>query len=212
MFYRIMQISKVQNFLNFKGATININALSDTHGHLELADSAYQTLIQNDAFESEEKGKANYLITGGDWFISGDKKGFQSNPNQPLAKFQEIIFNKFIGKIKEDFPNLKVIFCLGNHDDDGGNKLLLDNIKNIDAQTIISNIDLNDPKDFSEALKNGDIIDSKIDFIEDDKDPNLVHAVLNLDVCPINFEYYQKDSKNFGLLDNKKNRPKIRNS
>lgn len=199
-----MQLSNFQNFLNFKGATINVNALSDTHGHLELADSAYQTLMENDAFEYEQKGKANYLIAGGDWFISGDKKGFQSNPNQNLAKFQEIIFNKFIGKIKESVPNLEVIFCLGNHDDDGGNKILLDNIRNIDATTVVSNIDKNNPKDFKEVLEEGKLVDSKIDFIDDDKDPNLKHALLNLDICPINFEYYQKDSKNLGLLDNKK--------
>ncbi len=199
-----MRISPIQKSFNFKGATININALSDTHGHLELADCAYQTLMENDAFERDEKGKANFLIIGGDWFISGDKKGFQSNPARPLAKFQEIIFNKFIGNIKKTFPNLETIFCLGNHDDDGGNKMLLENIKNIDAQTIVSNLDIQNPGDFEEIVREGKLTDSKISFVPDDKKPGFAHAVLNLDVCPVNFAYYQKESKNLGLVDNVK--------
>ena len=111
-----MQINFTQPSINFKGATINIGALSDTHGHIEKADSAFQALMKQRAFEKEDTGKINYLITGGDWFISGDKKGYKSAPDKPLMQFQLYIYNKFVSEIKKRFPKLKTLFIPGNHE------------------------------------------------------------------------------------------------
>ena len=65
-----MKINPFNMTPSFKGANISITALSDTHGSLELTDRGYRAIINNDVFEKEEKGKAKYLIIGGDWFIS----------------------------------------------------------------------------------------------------------------------------------------------
>ena len=81
-----MKISPINSNYNFKGATININALSDVHGHIERANSAYKSMLNNETFEKEERGKINYLINGGDWFINGSKSGYKSDLNKVLAE------------------------------------------------------------------------------------------------------------------------------
>ncbi len=199
-----MQISFNQNLVSFKGATININAISDTHGHIELADNAYQSLMYHDAFEKEEKGKTNYLIVAGDWFMSGDKKGYLSNPNETNASFQNKILNFLIRKIKGDFPNTKTLIIPGNHDFDSDKKTFIDTVNASDAQYIISNLDYNNPNGIEKLADEGKIIESQIDFVEDDKDASKYHAILNLGIIPINLKYYQKHFDDINLIDNVK--------
>ena len=135
-----MKINSIRNNINFKSATINLNVFSDTHGNLELADRGYQTLVKNekDVFEKEEKGKKNFLIIGGDWFISGGKTGYLTNPNKPLMEFQGEMLNKFIAKIKEKYPLTQCIFVPGNHETDGGVEIFNSAMRNINADVIIS--------------------------------------------------------------------------
>lgn len=199
-----MRISPIKSNLYFKGATININALSDTHGKLPLADRAYQTLVnkKNDCFEKEEKDKINYLILGGDWFISGGKKGFLSSPDKPLMKFQSQVLNKFISEIKEKYPKTKTIFVPGNHDFDGGVDLFMDTMKETEAEIIFSNLDFNNSPKALDAIKEGKFIDSKIDFVSDDKNKDKEYAILNLGIAPINMSYYQSDLEGLNLIDN----------
>jgi hypothetical protein len=58
-----MKIQSLNSFYspNFKAATININAFSDTHGELLFANNAVEELRRRkkDVFEPQEKGKAN---------------------------------------------------------------------------------------------------------------------------------------------------------
>lgn len=199
-----MQIRPFQSLINFRGATININALSDTHGHLESVDRGYQTLMKNDAFVKEEDGKANYLIVGGDWFISGGKKGFLTDENKPLMKFQAEMFNKFVGKIKEKFPMTKSLFITGNHELDGGVKVFHDTIRDIDADVVMTNLDFNNTGSLKAAVDEGKIVESSISFVTDDKDEDKLHPVLNLGVSPVNMNYYYKKAEEEGLnlIDN----------
>lgn len=204
-----MKINSFQNFTNFKGATININTLSDTHGHLESVNSAYDTLIKNDAFIKEDKGRENYLIIGGDWFISGNKTGFKTDPQKPLMYAQLDMYNEFIRQIKARFPKIKPIFIEGNHDTDCGKKLFNETMKELDSDIIISNLDFSAPRGLEELVKEGKILDSRIDFVSDDKDPDMVHPVLNLGIAPINLQYYQSEFEDVNLFDNiKESKPK----
>lgn len=197
-----MKINSFDNFVNFKGATININALSDTHGRLERVDAGYQALMKNDAFIKEGYGRENFLITGGDWFISGGKKGFITDPDKPLMKFQAEMFNKFVGKIREKYPRLKSIFIPGNHDLDGGVDIFEKAIRDIDADVIATNLDFRKSYKLKAAIKEGKIIDSKITFVTDDKNENQFHPVLNLGIMPVNLSYYQSDLEGMELIDN----------
>ena len=186
-----MKIFPLQNNVNFRGATININAFSDTHGNLELADRGLQTLMKNkeDVFEKEEKGKENFLIVGGDWFISGGKTGYLTDPNKPVMKFKGEMLNKFIGKVKEKYPMTKSIFVPGNHETDGGIEIFSQAMRNIDADVIISNLDFKNSYLMQDAIDEGRVIGEKITVVQDDKDPNKKYPVLNLGVMPTNIEF-----------------------
>ncbi len=199
-----MKIFPLQNNVNFRGATININAFSDTHGNLELADRGLQTLMKNkeDVFEKEEKGKENFLIVGGDWFISGGKTGYLTDPNKPLMKFQGEMLNKFIGKVKEKYPMTKSIFVPGNHETDGGIEIFSQAMRNIDADVIISNLDFKNSYLMQDAIDEGRVIGEKITVVQDDKDPNKKYPVLNLGVMPTNLEFYLNDHDGLELVEN----------
>ena len=199
-----MKINSFQNNLFFKGATININALSDVHGNLELADSGYQVLMQNekDIFVKEEKGKKNFLIIGGDWFISGGKTGYLTNPNKPLMKFQGEMLNEFIGKIKEKYPMLKSIFIPGNHETDGGIEIFSQAMRNVDADVIITNLDFENSDLMQDAIHEGKVIKEEITTVADDKNAKKEYPVLNLGVMPVNLEYYLNNHRGLELIEN----------
>ena len=199
-----MKINNICNNINFKGATINLNVLSDTHGNLELVDRGYQTLMQQekDVFEKEEKGKKNFLIIGGDWFISGAKTGYLTNPNKPLMEFQGEMLNKFIAKIKEKYPLTQSIFVPGNHETDGGVEIFSNAMRNINADVIISNLDFKNSTLMKEAIEEGKIICEQITVVCDDKDPNKKYPVLNLGVMPVNLEYYLNNHSGLELIEN----------
>lgn len=199
-----MQINSFSSNINFKGATINYNAMSDVHGNLELADRGYQTLMKNekDVFEKEEKGKKNFLVIGGDWFISGGKTGYLTDPTKPLIKFQTEMLNRFIGKIKEKYPRTKSIFVPGNHETDGGVELFHQAMRNIDADVIATNLDFENSTGLYEAIREGKIVREKITTVPDDKDPEKEYPVLNLGIMPVNLEYYLNDHKGLELIEN----------
>ncbi len=197
-----MKISSIKSVMNFKGATININALSDIHGHIEKCDRAYQTMQKHNVFEPEKKGTANYLIIGGDWFISGDRKGYKSAPNKPLMGFQLDMYNKFVGSIKQKFPKLISLFIPGNHDFDGGRKCFKEVAKNIDSTILSTNLDKNNSKYLADEIKTGHIVESYIDFVSDDKKANVSYPVLNLGISPVNMSYYKKYLSGINFTDN----------
>ena len=95
-----MKIQSLNSFYNpnFKAATININAFSDTHGELLLANNAVEELRRRkkDVFEPQEKGKANVTSICGDWFMDGARTGYLTNPEKKNGLFQLDIFNEFM--------------------------------------------------------------------------------------------------------------------
>lgn len=197
-----MKINLTQPSINFKGATINISALSDTHGHIEQADSAFQSLMKQRAFETEGTGKINYLITGGDWFISGDKKGYKSAPDKPLMQFQLYLYNKFVSEIKKRFPKLKTLFVPGNHEFDGGSDLFQKTAANLDSTILATNIDTKNSPLFKKEIASGHIVEQTVDFVQDDKIQHISYPVLNLGVSPVNMNFYSKKTDGITLTDN----------
>lgn len=197
-----MQINFTQPSINFKGATINIGALSDTHGHIEKADSAFQALMKQRAFEKETAGKINYLITGGDWFISGDKKGYKSAPDKPLMQFQLYLYNKFVSEIKKRFPKLKTLFIPGNHEFDGGSDLFQKTAANIDSTILASNMDMKKSTLFQKEIDSNHIVEYTVDFVQDDKCPHVSYPIMNLGVVPVNMNFYSKKTDGMTLTDN----------
>lgn len=189
---------------SFKSATVNINALSDTHGELAYANCGLEEMRsrKDDIFCKEGKGNANILAITGDWFIDGSKKGYYSSPNKEKAKFQLEILNGFISQIKEMAKNTTTLFTPGNHEFDGGVKLLDSILENLDAEVLMTNLHLPTSNGLTRSISGEKIINQKIVEIEDDKNDKLKHKILFLGVSPVNLQYYQSDCSGVDLFDN----------
>ena len=198
-----IQPIKYQN-QSFKAATININAFSDTHGELYLANNALEEMRnrKKDIFCRNEKGKTNVLAICGDWFMDGGRKGYKANPDKPLAIFQSDIFNEFISQIKKIATNTNVLFTPGNHEFDGGVPLLDEILASLNADTLITNLDLENSSGFKKSISNNKIINEKVLEVDDDKNPNLKHKLLFLGVIPVNLQMYQKNLNGISLTNN----------
>ena len=204
-----MKISKIINFSNynsFKSANISINSFSDTHGEMLLADSALDKIQQNknDIFLKNEQGNANILAVCGDWFMNGNQKGYSNNPKKPLAKFQLEIFNELINQIKllAGGRNFTSLFLPGNHEFDSDITLLDEVLSELNAETILTNLNLSDSPALIRSTKRRKVINEKIVEVEDSKNPNLTHRILFLGVCPVNMSAYQTHLTGVDFLDN----------
>ncbi len=188
----------------FKSAFVSINALSDTHGNLLYANNALEELRENkeDVFYKEGRGRANILAVCGDWFMDGARKGYISNPERANAKFQLDILNGFINQVKGIAQNTISLFTPGNHEFDGGIPLLDNVLANMNAEVIISNLDMENSEGFSKSISGNKILNEKIVEVEDDKNPNLKHKLLFLGVSPVNMFAYQKDMEGVSFLNN----------
>ena len=189
---------------SFRGATLNINAFSDTHGELSLANQALEEMRsrKNDIFlKTNEKGTANVISVCGDWFMDGSRKGYLTNPSKEVARFQLDIFNEFIRHIKGIASNTMTLFTPGNHEFDGGVKLLDDVLANLDAEVLFSNLDVSSSDGFQKSIRDNKIINEKIVEIEDDKNPELKHKFLFLGISPVNMPAYQKKLDGVSLID-----------
>ena len=188
---------------SFKGAIININAFSDTHGELPLTNNALEDFRtrQQDIFCKEEKGRHNVIAVCGDWFMDGSRTGYTTNPTKPNAEFQLEMFNKFISELKKIAENTTTLFTLGNHEFDGGIKLLDDVLSKIDADIIATNLDIENSPAFEKTIRNGKLFSEKIIEVDDDKNPDLKHKLLFLGVMPVNLPAYQKELDGITLTD-----------
>lgn len=187
--------------ISFKGATVNINAISDTHGMLENCAAAYEVIKNNssDAFISEGKGKRNLFMVAGDWFMAGDTEGYLSRQNAVAQDFQLEFFNEFTKKLKTFARDLRTFFTIGNHDLDCGADKLNESISKMDAITVSSNVDLEKSSGCRENILSGKLKNSYIMHIEDDgpefkdgKKNDLTHQVLVLGLSPVNMSFYNK--------------------
>ena len=200
-----MRIGQVHSNFNssFKGAIVNVNAFSDTHGELLLANNALEDFRtrQQDIFCREEKGRHNVVAVCGDWFMDGGRVGYTTNPTKPNAEFQLEMFNKFISELKKIAGNTTTLFTPGNHEFDGGTKLLDSVLSEIDAEVIATNLDIENSPAFEKTIKNGKLFSEKIVEVDDDKNPHLKHKLLFLGVMPVNLPTYQKNLDGVELTD-----------
>lgn len=201
-----MRIQSINTFkpIPFKGATININAFSDTHGELSLANNALEEMRarKKSIFLPEGKGHKNITAVSGDWFIDGSRKGYISNPTTPNGIFQLTVFNKFMTELRKLAPDNTTLFTPGNHEFDGGVKLLSEIFSKIDAEILMSNLNTQDSPAFEETIQGNKLITEKVIEIDDDKNPDLKHKVLFLGISPVNLVSYQKNLAGVSLIDN----------
>jgi len=197
-----MKIAGIKYSCPFKGAMININAFSDIHGHIERADSGYQTMLKNKTFEENKTGKINFLIDGGDWFVACDKKGFKSSPNRTLGDFLIQMQNVFVNTIKAEYPNTKSIFIPGNHEFDGGEESFNKIASGINSKIISSNMDLRNSPTVNKLISEGKIVNYTVDFVQDDKNPKTYYPVLNIGVSPFNMKHYNEEVKGVNFINN----------
>ncbi len=201
-----MKIQALNNFYTptFKSATVNINAFSDTHGELFLANNAIEEIRRRkkDVFEPQEKGKTNITAICGDWFMDGERTGYLTNPTKKNGFFQLEMFNAFIKQIKDLAPNNTTLFTPGNHEFDGGVPLLEEIFKEIDAEVLISNLNLDASPAFEQSIKDGKLLSEKVIEVEDDKNTNVKHKVLFLGITPVNLISYQKNLDGISLKTN----------
>ena len=210
-------ISRVQSNDNaFKGARINILASSDNHGNLMKLPRLLKTIENNakDIFvKPESKSSLNIFALVGDWFINPSKRGFKTNPkmsngelqNEALIKTIESVkatLHKTVAKITGDNEfkanELEVLYQLGNHCLDGGDKFALDVMKKNPMKTLITNVDLAKSPAVVDAIKeHGDKIVKSAEYsIVDDKNPELIHKVLFVGATIPSMTFY-----NPGLLE-----------
>ena len=190
---------------SFGAAIVNVNAFSDTHGELRLANNALEEMRsrQQDIFCRENKGRLNVLAICGDWFMDGAKRGYTSNPEKKNAEFQLDILNEFINQIKGMAgAETTTLFTAGNHEFDGGVELLDEILSKIDAEVLMTNLDIENSPAFEKSISGDKIINKKIVEADDDKDPDLKHKLMFLGVCPVNMHAYQRNTEGLTFLDN----------
>ena len=190
----------VNNYSSFKSATININAFSDTHGELVLANSALEEMRKNqkDIFCFEDKGEKNILAICGDWFMDGGKTGYEANPQKKLGHFQKEMLIGFIDGVKEIAKNTVALFTPGNHEFDGGVSLLDDVMSELDAKIVMTNLNIPKSTGLNKTINENKLFNEYILEVEDDK----VYKTLFLGISPVNLLFYQKNLSGIKLINN----------
>ncbi len=192
--------------VSFKSANVNINVISDTHGHINDCDKFLGTFKDNqkNLTTNGGRGNADLFAVCGDWFISGGSKGYHSDPQKPFGLFQLDVFNKMTDSLKSSVEGLQTIFIPGNHEYDGGSQLLSDTFEKLNNDTTIlnTNLDLKKSSVFKKSIDEGKLVNSKVIEVEDDKEDGVFHKVLLLGVSPVNLEYYCKNIAGTKFIDN----------
>ena len=187
-------------FINFKGATLNINSFSDSHGRLENLGDFFEIFKQNkkDLFLQDKAGVKNVTAIAGDWFMAGNVRGYLSQPKYNSQRFQLIFLNKFIKETKRLCASAITVFTVGNHEFDAGFYDFERCIRKMDAQVVATNVDFKNSK---KSLQN-EILKSYTIEIQDDKNPDLTHKALFLGVTSGNMKYYNRRLFGIDFIDN----------
>lgn len=202
----IQRVSASNHSISFKQANVNIMAFSDTHGDVKSTIPLYQNFRDNkqDIFkDANNSSTLNVMALVGDWFMNPSQDGYLSDKTKTSGDYQALFLSKFIEKIKEAVPKLSVLYTPGNHCLDGGDKVFLKNIKDIEMDTVISNSHLEEatlikelPIEQREKIKEFKILE-----VKDDKDPTFKHKVLAIGILPINIDFLVKeDISGLGLF------------
>ena len=184
-----MKINSLNSAYNFRGATINLNAFSDVHGHIEKTDSAYQALVKNKALAGKKQG-ANFIINAGDWFVSKGNIDFKDKKEKSFTDYQLLMYNKFIETIRKKYPNTKTVFVPASHEFDGGEELFNKLLKETDSRFVSANLDFSVSPTVTSEDSSDKLTNSTIDFVPDDKNPDVLYPILNIGVSPLNIKSY----------------------
>ncbi len=141
--------------VNFGEAQLNMYAMSDNHFQVSSLPNLAQTFLNNakDIFPSastqgEGKDTKNIVLFNGDWFMDPGRQDFVTHPDKTAGDFEYQYLTTFIdmvqNKIKDlrggNDPNFEALFVVGNHDLDGGDRMLfsfLTKAKNL--TTVVTN-------------------------------------------------------------------------
>lgn len=184
--------NKREKDISFEKAYVNILSMSDNHGRIIDFPNVLETILKN--FQSifpshSSENTLNIFSHLGDLVINPMKKGYITNPDLTSGDVQVSAFEKLISCIKERFrlsPTKKeadfvTLYTPGNHCFEGGVQWLLNKIKGLKAQTVLTNVEFEDGQKIAK---------SKIYSVKDDQNPNLQHKLLVLGLTPPNLDFY----------------------
>jgi len=194
--------TKSKNNVSFRQAQANFFATGDNHGKIDPLPGFLDTItVNSDKIfpNKDDKGTKNYGIFNGDWYMNPGECGYLTQPDKNAGFFQRELFNAVITSIKTMVPNFRALYVPGNHGFDGGDKNLIDLLKNSDTTTVITNCDFDKspimqsltPKE-KEKIKQVEVLE-----LPDDKNPNLVNKILVLGITQAGVDFY-----NPGLVNN----------
>lgn len=201
--------NKKKDNVAFGASQVNIMAVSDVHGRMKdiegLCDN-FQSNLATIFPDKDMKSTLNVFAIAGDWFMNPGQKGFASDRTKTAAYYQTLFLDKFIETVKNKVPGLKTVFTPGNHCLEGGDRLLLNNIKDSDLTTIISNANLENSSAVKElsALEREKVKQYQILEVPDDKNPNVKNKVLVMGVVVPGIDYYNpKMVEGIDIIDRK---------
>lgn len=202
-------LSRVQSSdTNFKAARLNIVAVSDNHGNLMKLPRLTKTIENNakDIFvriKEHPKSSLNIFAIVGDWFINPSKRGFLTDPKKTNGDIQNDALLKFIESVKGAYQKtldpkegeateLDVLYQLGNHCLDGGDKFALDFMAKDPMKSLITNVNLErSPAVVAAMQEHGDKIVKSVEYaIQDDSNPSLFHKVLFVGATIPSMDFY----------------------
>lgn len=188
---------KKQNAISFGASQINIFATSDNHGKLANLPPFFANIVKNaKAIFSQntqtKESTVNIGIFNGDWFMDPAKGAYITDPSKKAGDYQSFALYMLIDSIKKLAPGFKPFFIPGNHDYDGGDRLLINHLKDNDITTILSNTRIKSSKAIQELplAEQAKFVDKAIIDIPDDKNPDIVNKVLMLGVTIPGLEFY----------------------
>ncbi|MCD7878677.1 MAG: metallophosphoesterase, partial [Candidatus Gastranaerophilales bacterium] len=112
------------------------------------------------------------------------------------------IINSFIGEMTKFVPDLQSLFTPGNHEFDGGLKLLKKLLSSLNAKILVTNLDTENSPLFKDITDNNHLVNQKIFTVEDNKNPAIKNKLLFLGISPVNMPAYQKSLDGIKFIDN----------
>lgn len=195
--------------VNFGESQINICTFSDLHGREKELVPMYANIEKSadKIFINKDKNSTlNVMTIIGDYFFNTDSKGYLSDKQKTAGEFQLVFLNKFIESVKKVVPGIKTYFTVGNHDLDGGDKLLFKLLKKADMQTVLTNVDFDNSNEIAiltDSERDKILAKSKVLTVEDSKNPEKKNSVLLLGLSSLGLDYFfPKADGKAGITDN----------
>lgn len=195
-----LQVNKVgrkQHNVSFGASQLNIFATADNHGKLANLPPFFANIVKNAKAifaqtTQTNESTVNIGIFNGDWFMDPAKGGYITDPSKKAGDYQSFALGMLIDSIKQMAPGFKAFFIPGNHDYDGGDRLLINHLKDNDITTIMSNTKIKTSSAIQElpVADQSKFVNKVVIDIPDDKNPAIVNKVLMLGVTIPGLEFY----------------------